>query len=44
VRVLDPGGPKKLFPYLESRLAGVYLSGALRDLSPSRPIAHPLFR
>jgi D-amino-acid dehydrogenase len=30
VRVLDPGGPKELFPYLDSRLAGVYLSGALR--------------
>ncbi|MBV9273274.1 MAG: FAD-dependent oxidoreductase [Verrucomicrobia bacterium] len=30
VRVLDQGGPKRLFPYLDSRLAGVYLSGAAR--------------
>jgi D-amino-acid dehydrogenase len=30
VRVLDPGGPKGWFPYLNPRLAGVYLSGAIR--------------
>ncbi len=30
IRVLDAGGPKELFPYLESRLAGVYLTGAAR--------------
>jgi D-amino-acid dehydrogenase len=29
-RVLDKGGPRELFPYLDSRLAGVYLSGAAR--------------
>ncbi|MBV9733350.1 MAG: FAD-dependent oxidoreductase [Verrucomicrobia bacterium] len=30
IRVLDRGGPRELFPYLDSRLAGVYLSGATR--------------
>lgn len=30
VRLLDTGGPKELFPYLDSGLAGVYLSGAAR--------------
>jgi len=30
VRVLDKGGPRELFPYLDSRLAGVYLTGAAR--------------
>ncbi|MBV8174012.1 MAG: FAD-binding oxidoreductase [Verrucomicrobia bacterium] len=30
VRVLPIGGPKELFPYLDSRLAGVHLSGAAR--------------
>jgi D-amino-acid dehydrogenase len=30
VRLLDPGGPKELFPYLDAGLAGVYLSGAAR--------------
>jgi D-amino-acid dehydrogenase len=30
VQVLGQGGPKELFPYLDSRLAGVYLSGAAR--------------
>jgi D-amino-acid dehydrogenase len=30
VQVLQAGGPKELFPYLDSRLAGVYLSGAAR--------------
>jgi D-amino-acid dehydrogenase len=30
VRLLDPGVPKQLFPYLDSKLAGVYLSGAVR--------------
>jgi D-amino-acid dehydrogenase len=30
IRVLDRGGPRELFPYLDSGLAGVYLSGAAR--------------
>lgn len=30
VRLLSSGGPKELFPYLDSDLAGVYLSGAAR--------------
>ena len=30
VRVLDRGGPKELFPYLDPALAGVYLTGAIR--------------
>jgi len=30
VQVLQAGGPRELFPYLDSRLAGVYLSGAAR--------------
>jgi len=30
VRLLNPGGPKELFPYLDSSLAGVHLSGAAR--------------
>jgi glycine/D-amino acid oxidase-like deaminating enzyme len=30
VQMLDPGGPKELFPCLDPRLAGVYLSGAIR--------------
>ena len=30
IRVLGPGGPKELFPYLDPRLVGVYLSGAVR--------------
>lgn len=30
VRVLDQGGPRELFPVLDSALAGVYLSGAAR--------------
>jgi len=30
IRVLDKGGPRELFPYLDSRLAGIYLSGAAR--------------
>jgi D-amino-acid dehydrogenase len=30
VRVLDKGGPREFFPYLDSRLAGIYLSGAAR--------------
>jgi D-amino-acid dehydrogenase len=30
VRLLDAGGPKEFFPYLDSRLSGVYLSGAAR--------------
>src|ERR1700756_4037525 len=29
-RVLDKGGPREFFPYLDSRLAGIYLSGAAR--------------
>jgi D-amino-acid dehydrogenase len=29
-RVLDKGGPRELFPYLDSRLAGIHLSGAAR--------------
>jgi D-amino-acid dehydrogenase len=29
-RLLNPGGPKELFPYLDSALAGVHLSGAAR--------------
>jgi D-amino-acid dehydrogenase len=30
VRLLDQGGPRELFPYLHPKLAGVYLSGAIR--------------
>jgi hypothetical protein len=30
VRLLASGGPKELFPYLDPKLAGVYLSGAAR--------------
>jgi D-amino-acid dehydrogenase len=30
IRVLDKGGPREYFPYLDSRLAGIYLSGAAR--------------
>jgi D-amino-acid dehydrogenase len=30
IRLLDKGGPKELFPYLDPGLAGVYLSGAIR--------------
>src|SRR3984957_10434051 len=30
IRLLDAGGPKKLFPYLDSKLTGLYLSGAAR--------------
>jgi D-amino-acid dehydrogenase len=30
VRLLEAGGPKELFPYLDADLAGVYLSGAAR--------------
>ena len=30
VRLLDPGGPKQFFPYLDPGLAGVYLTGAAR--------------
>src|ERR1700736_4718533 len=30
VRLLDPGGPMELFPYLNAELAVVYLSGAAR--------------
>jgi D-amino-acid dehydrogenase len=30
IQVLDQGGPKELFPYLDSSLAGVYLGGAAR--------------
>ncbi len=30
VRLLEAGGPTELFPYLDSALAGVYLSGAAR--------------
>jgi D-amino-acid dehydrogenase len=30
IRLLDTGGPKKLFPYLDSKLTGLYLSGAAR--------------
>jgi D-amino-acid dehydrogenase len=30
IRILDKGGPKELFPYLDPRLTGVYLSGAAR--------------
>jgi len=30
VRLLKPGGPRELFPYLDSALAGIYLSGAAR--------------
>jgi D-amino-acid dehydrogenase len=29
-RFLDKGGPRELFPYLHPKLAGVYLSGAVR--------------
>src|SRR5580692_341024 len=30
IRLLNSGGPRELFPYLDSALAGVYLSGAAR--------------
>ena len=30
IRLLDAGGPKEFFPYLDARLSGVYLSGAAR--------------
>jgi D-amino-acid dehydrogenase len=30
IRLLDAGGPKELFPYLDPALAGLYLSGAIR--------------
>jgi D-amino-acid dehydrogenase len=30
IRVLNKGGPREYFPYLDSRLAGIYLSGAAR--------------
>ena len=30
VSLLNSGGPRKLFPYLDSALAGLYLSGAVR--------------
>jgi D-amino-acid dehydrogenase len=30
IRLLDKGGPRELFPYLDPALAGVYLSGAIR--------------
>ena len=30
VRLLQAGGPKELFPYLDAELVGVYLSGAAR--------------
>ena len=30
VRLLHAGGPKELFPYLDSELVGIYLSGAAR--------------
>jgi D-amino-acid dehydrogenase len=30
VRLLSSGGPKEMFPYLDSALAGVYLGGAAR--------------
>jgi len=30
IRVLDKGGPRELFPYLDPRVAGIYLSGAAR--------------
>jgi D-amino-acid dehydrogenase len=32
IRLLGPGEPKELFPYLDPTLAGVYLSGAARVL------------
>jgi D-amino-acid dehydrogenase len=30
IRILDKGGPRELFPYLDPNLAGIYLSGAAR--------------
>ena len=30
IRVLDKGGPRELFPYLDPGLTGIYLSGAAR--------------
>jgi D-amino-acid dehydrogenase len=39
VRVLDKGGPRELFPYLDSRLTGIYLSGATRLSGESVRIA-----
>ena len=39
VRLLETGGPKALFPYLDSGLAGVYLSGAARISGESLRLA-----
>jgi D-amino-acid dehydrogenase len=39
VRLLDAGGPKTLFPYLDSTLAGLYLSGAIRVSGESLRVA-----
>jgi D-amino-acid dehydrogenase len=39
VRLLDAGSPKALFPYLDSTLAGLYLSGAIRVSGESLRVA-----
>ena len=39
VRLLEPGGPKSLFPYLDPALAGLYLSGAIRVSGESLRLA-----
>ncbi|MBV8351731.1 MAG: FAD-binding oxidoreductase [Verrucomicrobia bacterium] len=39
VQVLQAGGPKELFPYLDPGLAGVYLSGAIRVSGESLRVA-----
>ncbi|MBV8901629.1 MAG: FAD-binding oxidoreductase [Verrucomicrobia bacterium] len=39
VRLLDAGGPKALFPHLDSTLAGLYLSGAIRVSGESLRVA-----
>lgn len=39
VRLLEAGGPKALFPYLDPALAGLYLSGAIRVSGESLRVA-----
>jgi D-amino-acid dehydrogenase len=39
VRLLDAGGPKELFPYLDDALAGIHLTGAARVSGESFRIA-----
>ncbi len=39
IQMLNPGAPKELFPYLDSALAGVHLSGAARVCGESFRLA-----